>query len=832
MRAWKNISLAAVLIVFSTFFALPASALQAGDTPDALLDQAQATLVSDTEAGLRLARRAEAAERASPQPRAEVLLRAAWLEGEALFRLGRLDQAAAHLSEAIEQTPATKSDIYGKLLIASGRVARSRGDNGLALKSFQDAFSVFSETDNRRYMAIALQSVGTLYTNARQYERAIEYDERAAAIYPDDAMIRIASLNNRGNAFRQLRRFGEARVLLSEAIATEAVQSIPSLAVRIYTNLSLVELDAGNIRGAENAVENIKRLTANGTTERIPLVASTVEAKLEVEQGNPRQGAEVLDRAFAGIDITETGEEAREAHELAYEVYSAADRPRAALSHLEAFKRLNDIERNIAASANLAIMNAEFELSNKELEIANLRSERLEADVALIKARRQQEQVIAAAIILLAIAISAFFIWQTMQSSRVRRITERLNRELEGVNQKLRRSNIELEKANSAKTEFLATTSHEVRTPLNAVINLTAAVLDGTDKDTDAYEKLSTALKSAEHLHEIVSDVLDVARFEGKRVKAHITEVDLPDTVVDVVNLWRPKADAKGLIFETDLDIRCDRFQTDEKLLRQLLSNLLSNAIKFTNQGTVKLVIDGGIDTPLKIEVSDTGIGIAKEDQRVIFESFRQVEATGTRNFGGTGLGLAICKQIAELLGGKLSVDSTVGEGSTFRVSLPVSASANRPTTEAKPVPEEVFNVDETLSGLNVLAAEDNAVNAMVIQAILKTKVKALTIVENGLEAVNAVIDGNFDVVLMDKQMPVMDGVEATRRIRALDGKAAQTPVIAVTADAFSAARDELIRAGADDYLSKPIKPEDLKRSIVTTLGKRGQATTALKSAK
>ncbi|GGY56359.1 tetratricopeptide repeat-containing hybrid sensor histidine kinase/response regulator [Parvularcula lutaonensis] len=832
MRVWTLQLAAAALIAISAILPARSYALQAGDTPDALLDQAQATLVSETESGLALARRAEAAERASPQPRPDILLRAAWLEGEALFRLGRVDEAAIHLEDALNRTPPTNSDIYGKLLIASGRVARARGDNGLALKNFQDAFAVFSETQNRRYMAIALQSVGTLYTNARQYERAIEYDERAAAIYPDDAMIRIASLKNRGNAYRYLGRFDEARVMLTEALSTEAVQGIPSIAVRIYTNLAALEFDAGNMASAKRAVESIKRLIEENEAIRMPVVASAIEASILASEGGTQEAAALLDAAFEGVDLTQTSEDFKSAHERAYEVYSRADRPRAALAHLEAFKRLEDIERDIAASANLALMNAEFELSNKELTIANLRSERLEADVALIKARRQQEQGIAAAIILLAIAISAFFIWQTMQSSRVRRITERLNKELEGVNQKLRRSNIELEKANSAKTEFLATTSHEVRTPLNAVINLTAAVLDNNDLGPDAKKKLSTALKSAEHLHEIVSDVLDVARFEGKRVKAHVTEVDLPDTVVDVVNLWRPKAEEKGLTFETDIDIRCDRFQTDEKLLRQLLSNLLSNAIKFTSEGVVKMKVQGGIDMPLRIEISDTGIGIAKEDQKVIFESFRQVETGGTRSFGGTGLGLAICRQITGLLGGSITVESDAGEGSTFTVELPVQASVDTSASDKAPTAEELVDIDKTLSGLRVLAAEDNAVNAMVIQAILKTKVETLTIVENGLEAVNAVIDGDFDVVLMDKQMPVMDGVEAIRRIRSIGGAAANIPIIAVTADAFSAAREELIQAGADDYLSKPVKPDDLKRSIAQTLARQKKGTDAAASAK
>ena len=802
---------------------LGASALgQAGSGPEGLLAEAQAIMFSDAEAGLELSSAAADAERRSPQPRPDILLRAAWLEGEALFRLGQFDQAADHIRTTLETTTPENTEVYGKLLITSGRVARSRGDDGRALRNFQDAFSVFSEIDSRRYMAIALQALGTLYQNARQYERAVEYIERSAAIYLDDGMLRLAGLNNRANAYAALGRHDEARKLLREALNTEAVQAIPHFSIRILANLASLEVHQGNDRNARIAIERIDQMVADGTMPTAPLLASAVKAQLELAAGQSSKALEILDEAFDEINFEQTTEESKDAHELAYGVYSQLGQFEKAFYHLQAFERLEDIERDIAASANSAISNARFELSIQEREIALLKSERLETQVALIGVRRRQEQLVTGAIILLALGFSGFLIWQTMQSGRVRRITERLNKELESVNQKLRVSNVELEKASSAKTEFLATTSHEVRTPLNAVINLTAHVLDNSTLDNASYEKLSTALKSAEHLHDIVTDVLDVARFEGKRVKAHLTDIDLRSTLSDVINLWRPKAEGKKLELLSDININCATFRTDDKLLRQILSNLLSNAIKFTNEGRVELTASGGTNSPLKIQISDTGIGIDEAHQSVIFDSFRQVENGSTRSFGGTGLGLAICRQIVELLGGSISIHSELDAGTTFTLTLPIHSHTADPVPQVKSTASEPEDIDASLKSIRVLAAEDNAVNAMVIQAILKGKVAGLTIVENGLEAVNAVIDGGFDIILMDKQMPVMDGVEATRRIRALGGLPAQTPIIAVTADAFAEARNELFDAGADDYLAKPVKPDDLKRSIVSNLGARG----------
>jgi signal transduction histidine kinase/AmiR/NasT family two-component response regulator len=534
--------------------------------------------------------------------------------------------------------------------------------------------------------------------------------------------------------------------------------------------------------------------------------------------GNQEAAVGLVDRAYRGVDLTATTQDDREAHHYARIIYAGAGRYEDAFAHLTAEKRLEDAERELAASANLAILNAEFELSNKELEIANLKADRLAGDIDLVRARRNQERLLAGAASIIGLGLIAFLVWQTVQSTRTRRQSEVLTRRLENLNAKLKRSNADLEKANSAKTEFLATTSHEIRTPLNAVINLTESVLQDLPDGGKNRNRLKTALRSAEHLHAIVTDVLDVARFEGKRVQVHLSTVDLAAVITDVIDLWKPKAAEKSISLNLTFDLDAKFFRTDERLLRQVLSNLISNAIKFTQEGSIDVTITGGDErNPLTIRVADTGIGIGEEDQQIIFESFRQADRSSTRNFGGTGLGLAICQQIAQLLGGDIRVESALGAGSTFTVALPFR---ERAMSEDIPTPAVSLNrtqVEETLGNLRILAAEDNQVNALVIQTILSSCVASLDIVGNGAEAVTAMEEGNYDVVLMDKQMPVMDGVEATRRIRSLPGERGSVPIIAVTADAFVAARDEILAAGADEYLSKPIRPDDLKQLIATT---------------
>lgn len=809
---WQSVGIICALLLFA---AVPVGhAWEREESAESLLDQAQATLVADPDTGQQLASEAAGLERQSLNPRPDILLRAAWLEGEALFRLRRLEEARVVVNAALEGNAGADTEIYGKILIASARIARASGDNTIALDSFQRAYILFADLGNPRYQAIALQGLSTLYTNAKRYERAIEYDERATEVYPDGPMMKVVSLNNRGNALRKLGRYEESREMFRTALEQDFVANAPTIAIRLHANLSLVELTAGNWDEVRADIIRSQIIAEQLSPDQRPLILGVVQARVAFEDGDLERAEAVLDRTFQGVDLTTTPEDALEAHSLSVDMYQSLDRPNQALEHLRAFKRLEDIERDIAASANQAIVNADFELTVKQRDIERLRAEQLSKDVQLIRARRTQERIVLTGAVILALCIIGFLMFQSRQSDRMRRVTHALNERLEKMNIKLIESNHRLEKANDAKTEFLATTSHEIRTPLNAVMNLTGSVLERIARGTDEHVKLSTALRSAEHLHEIVSDVLDVARFEGKRVRAHPSEVATAKVISDVVNLWRSKAEGKGLAFHVSLTGLDERFVTDEKLLRQVLSNLLSNAIKFTQKGRVELAVhQAGAQLPVVMSVSDTGIGIADEDQRLIFESFRQVETGGTRSFQGTGLGLAICRQITELMGGRIEVVSELGRGTRFSVTLPPLDHHGEDVQTQTPSMSNQ-DVDETLRELDILAAEDNAVNAMVIQTILKGKVRSLTIVENGLEAVDAVNANHYDMVLMDKQMPIMDGVEATKNIRAINGERCSIPIVAVTADAFAAARDELLSAGANDYLAKPIKPDDLKRAI------------------
>ena len=312
---------------------------------------------------------------------------------------------------------------------------------------------------------------------------------------------------------------------------------------------------------------------------------------------------------------------------------------------------------------------------------------------------------------------------------------------------------------------------------------------------------------------------------EAGRLIVEKAPLNVSGCVSSVSEIWRSAAEKKGLSFVVNIE-ECDSFfVTDERLLRQVISNLLSNAIKFCSEGSVSVdfatVAEGGFS----IAVSDTGIGIAPEKQSEVFEAFKQADGRLQRNYGGAGLGLAIVKKIAQELGGDVTLESAPDAGSKFTVTLNAERVTSQ-TTNARVddnTVQDAVAVDDqsgSLKDLNVLIAEDNPTNAMVIRAYLKDRVKSVTIVENGALAVEAVKDGDFDLVLMDKQMPVMDGVAATIAIRALPDVVADIPIIAVTADAFEGAREHVIESGMDEFISKPLDAAVLTETIVSAMSK------------
>ena len=379
------------------------------------------------------------------------------------------------------------------------------------------------------------------------------------------------------------------------------------------------------------------------------------------------------------------------------------------------------------------------------------------------------------------------------------------------------------EAANVAKSQFLATISHEIRTPMNGILGTTELLLDSPLSPSQRHYA-RTAHGSATALLALVDDVLDLSRIEAGKLTLRHTPFDLRALVGEAVDLMATIARDKPIMLDSSLPPGLpERMVGDPVRLRQLLINLLNNAVKFTDRGRVDLaVMPLGYDPAgalrLRFEVRDTGIGIAPEHVDSVFDAFTQADASTTRRHGGSGLGLAIARELVDLMGGELGVESRLGQGSTFWFELSLQPLDDAP--EAQPEPGDAG--EGTLSA-RVLLAEDDTINQMVVEAMLTRLGCVVEVAPDGAAVCEAAARGRYDMILMDCHMPVMDGFEATRRIREHEarGRVARTPIVALTADALAADRDRCLQAGMDDYLTKPVSSVTLAGAIERWTGRK-----------
>jgi len=693
----------ALFLLGVVLFGTTADAVARTDTSDwsrfdALIAKTQKAMMADPKSALAGAEEAKelAGHHRDASRYRESLATSLWLEAEAAMRINQAPQARTAL-KAAQQIAATDGEfnkLDGDLALTQARLADSSGDIALALKSYQAAHATFVRLGIPRSQALALLGLGAIYEKAHDLNRQIAYYRKASQVYSEDPKLELSIANNIGYALQQVGRYNEAIEYYKRALKIATSFKSPLLEADILTNMAAPYAKAHRFAEAEAAANRALQLIGKHDEAGQAPFAWGVKGLIEYQRGDIDTAAADFDRAFHGINLTTTITPFRDFHEAAYRVYRAKGNYPLALTHLEAFKRLDDQGRSLAASANLALTGAQFDFANQQLEIAQLKSAQLES-------RAATQAIVFAAIALAALALIAWIAWRHFLVRRHRNAIRQKNRELtrtlaERDREIARRIEIEsqlrvamevAQQASRAKSHFLANMSHELRTPLNAIIGFSELLASGGVPSAKVPDYASSISEGGRSLLSILSDILDMARIEAGRVELVETTVRLGAIVERAMSVLgcENRPDGKQVRYSsTDGDTLV---RADEQRLEQILVNLVSNAIKFTgSDGIVEIEIETASDG-VDLVVRDNGEGIPPDKIEVIMEPFGQVEGTFARSHGGSGLGLSIVKALVALHGGRFVIESGSQGGTVVRVHLPldrvVDGKCNRPQDEA-----------------------------------------------------------------------------------------------------------------------------------------------------
>ncbi|MGP7796135.1 ATP-binding protein [Sphingomonas sp. CLY1604] len=795
------------LVLVALFCAVSmASATSVQGQFDALVADARAAMLSDPHKSVEKAQEAARfADRRPPSAERSLMQgTASWLRGEALMRLNDVRGAEPLVARAVRISTrlAPGSKLQGDALLASGWINAQQGKVAKSLADYQHAYTIFQKLGETRSQAKALQAIGSLYGVANDYVNALRYYEQAIATYRSDPMLSLTLLNNRGNALKDLGRYHEAEIQFRNALKLAQGMESSLLRVLVLGNIAEARLLDHDVRGAERAINLGLALSANGEGGEYRQILIALAARAAYQKGDLRQASRLIGERFPDEDFSKSTLIDREAHRTAYTIYRATGEHDLALQHLVALKRLDDEATTLARSTGAALMAARFDFANQELKIANLQRDEARRSVAYEQARAHTQRTIflvAAAATAIVVALLGFGL-----------ITIRRSRnEVRAANDDLAVTNTALGKALAAKTEFLATTSHEIRTPLNGILGMTQVMLADRSVADATRERLTVVHSAGVTMRALVDDILDVAKMETGNLVIEKAPFDLAAMLAESTRLWEDQAQAKGLTFERDLSACPHHIVGDCARLRQIVFNLMSNALKFTTTGTVTLSAAASADGDrLRIVIADTGVGIEPAKCEEIFESFRQADASTTRQFGGTGLGLSICRNLARAMGGDVAVTSRIGEGSRFTVDLPLIAA-----------PEAEQTSGEAAARPPLLIVDRNPITRSLLKTLMMPHAEEIALAASLAEAEAALAKGGIAGVLVDAAvLPPDDAVAAARRLSDAAG-------VARTIMLWPAGSDAKVEAlAAVDNLTCVIKPVSGASLVATVYPPRDAA--------
>ncbi|MBR0553936.1 ATP-binding protein [Stakelama marina] len=725
------------------------------------------------------------------------LATAQWLRAEAYLRTNAESKARPFIESALKRIANIDRPLKlrGDLLLSLVFLEMDNNEPAKALASAHEAFRIFQQVDDRRSQAKALQMIAMLYEYANDNQQAAKYYRQAGDVYHGDALIDLTQQNNLGNVLLQLEQYDGAIEQYRKALGNAKKIESAVMQVRVLGNLARAQVEADRYDEAERTLNKGLSLTDQPETRLYRWVLVVTEARIAFARKNITKAKRLISSAFQHIDPNDASAEYRDAHHIAYQIYAATGDSHLALQHLEMLKRITDKATKVASSTNAALAAARFDYKNQELRIAKLKAEELRRNVEYERAQARFQRILFISIggaTLILIGMLSFGL-VTIRRSR---------NEVRAANTNLAASNVALERALAAKTEFLATTSHEIRTPLNGILGMTQVMLRDASLPETVRERLGVVHGAGTTMRSLVDDILDVAKMETGNMTVEQVPMNLAETLREVSRMWEEQARGRGLGFDLDLDGAPQWIESDPSRLRQVIFNLLSNALKFTQEGSVGLrawAEQGEDGERLKIAVSDSGIGIPEEKQAEIFESFKQVDAGTTRQYGGTGLGLSICRNLSMALGGDISVESVPGEGAVFTIDLPlVRVAAPAGATQQRGEPTED-------AGLLIL--DRNPIARSMLKALLEPRAGAVDFAGTAAEACEAVAAHNYACVLIDEATVSQDENGAFAALSDIaDAAQKKSSVVAVLWKSPDAAtRAAIESSGIKHLIEKPI---------------------------
>ena len=716
-----------------------------------------------------------------------------------------VEQALAILRDTPDQK------LTGDLLLTRGAVNKTQGEISAALADFQNSYRNFTKAKGRRGQAIALTHLASLYREGGDFAGARRYYLQALDAQPP-ASVSFAIYNGLGNVLTEMNSFSQACAAFEQALRYSPSGG-SAVRARILANLARAQLNGGQLAAAtRTAAEGVRLVNRADAAEVLPQIYS-VAARVELERGNLARARSLIERSFDGVAPADTTLAMRDNHLVAAQIYRRSGDPARAVEHLIALRRLDEQALEIATSAKAALMGARFDFQNQELRIARLKAEELRRNVAFERSRTRFQQILFGGI---GGTIAIIAVLMGLGLVTIRRSRDRVR----AANIELGVANTALEKALAAKTEFLATTSHEIRTPLNGILGMTQVMLADPGLEAATRERVDVVHGAGMRMRGMVDDILDVAKMENGNFTVDVGTVDLPATLEDATRLWADQAHSRGIDFSVECEGVPRWIESDPTRLRQIVFNLLSNALKFTQRGSVVVRVSTGVEGAerrLRIAVRDTGIGIPTDKHAQIFESFRQVDAGTTRQYGGTGLGLTICRNLAVALGGDIRVESVEGEGSTFTVDLPlVEASA------------PVLATGNAGAAMGLLVLDRNPIVRGMMKTLLAPHVTDLRFAVSVEDAVAQLDDGGIARVLIDEAALGAPEMPAAGRVAPLVAAAqrANADTVTLWPELDERTRATLLEAGIGQVIAKPVSGARLVEALFSpNRGKAGDSS-------